>query len=279
MVLGYSRKPFVCFTTSMDQATLLACHVLAFAYFGGAPREILYDNMRTAFQPDQDGNWRPTKRLTALAVHYGFVPKCCRVRRPEMKGKVERTIGYLDRNFCPRMDGENLSLSLLNERVKEWLQAVGSKRLEDLGESRDDRFGREAPALKPLPVRQFDVRHVVPVVVSRESTIRYETNRYSVPPEHIGATALLYVHPLSRLAELVVDERSVRSFALALPGSRASIRFDEDRTALAKRWSDDRNRLTLTRVPRKRRYRPTVEVAVRSPSSYEAFAEAVEARA
>ena len=52
MVLGYSRKAFVLFTTGMDSATLMACHALAFAYFGGIPCEILYDNMRTAFQPD-----------------------------------------------------------------------------------------------------------------------------------------------------------------------------------------------------------------------------------
>jgi len=279
MVLGYSRKPFVYFTTSMDQATVLACHVLAFAYFGGVPREILYDNMRTAFQPDQEGTWRPTKRLSAMAVHYGFVPKRCRVRRPETKGKVERTIGYLDRNFWPRMDGEPLSLPLLNERAKEWLQAVCEKRLEDLGESRSARFEREASSLKPVPSGQFDARYVVPVVVSREATIRYETNRYSVSPEHIGATALLYIHPLSRLAELVIEERSIRSFPLERPGSRALITFDEDRAALAKRCNEDRTRLAITRVPRKRRSRPTVEVAVRSPSSYDAFAEATEARA
>ena len=111
MVLGFSRKAFVHFTTRMDSATLLACHALAFAYFEGVPREILYDNMRTAFHPDDEGIWRPTKRLLALAVHYGFTPKRCRVRRPETKGKVERTIGYLDSNFWPCMDGEVLSLA------------------------------------------------------------------------------------------------------------------------------------------------------------------------
>jgi len=38
MVLGYSRKPFVWFTTSMGQATLLACHILAFKYYGASRR-------------------------------------------------------------------------------------------------------------------------------------------------------------------------------------------------------------------------------------------------
>ena len=51
MVLGYSRKPFVRFTTDMRQSTLLACHELAFAYFGGVPEEALYDNMRRPISP------------------------------------------------------------------------------------------------------------------------------------------------------------------------------------------------------------------------------------
>ena len=53
---------------------MLACHALAFAYFEGVPREILYDNMRTTFQPDSEGVWRPTNKLLSLAVHYGFTP-------------------------------------------------------------------------------------------------------------------------------------------------------------------------------------------------------------
>jgi transposase len=39
MVFGYSRKPFVIHTTSMDMATFLMCHVLSFTYFGGVPEE------------------------------------------------------------------------------------------------------------------------------------------------------------------------------------------------------------------------------------------------
>jgi transposase len=49
MVFGYSRKPFVIHTASMDMATFLMCHVLSFTYFGGVPEEVLYDNMKTAF--------------------------------------------------------------------------------------------------------------------------------------------------------------------------------------------------------------------------------------
>jgi len=272
MVLGYSRKPFVRFTTDMRQSTLLACHELAFAHFGGVPEEVLYDNMRTTFQPDQEGQWRPAKRLAALAVHYGFVPKRCRVRRPETKGKVERTIGYLDNNFWPRMAGEALSLALLNERVGEWLEAIGAKKIADLGESRAERFAREAPLLKTLPAGGFDAREVVPVVVSREATIRFESNRYSVPPELIATTALLYVHPLTRQAELFADGRSVRSFPLAAPGTRTLLVFEEDRKELALRWAMDRSRMAIRRAPSRRRAPAVADVEVRPPSLYDAYA-------
>ena len=272
MVLGYSRKPFVRFTTDMKQSTLLACHELAFAYFGGVSEEVLYDNMRTAFQPDAEGVWRPTKRLSALAVQYGFIPRRCRVRRPETKGKVERTIGYLDNNFWLRMEGETLSLAGLNERVGEWLDRICKKTITDLGESREERFAREAAVLRPLPVDSFDARDIVPCVVSRESTIRYETNRYSVPPEFIATTVLLYVHPLTREAELVADGRSVRFFPLAVAGTHALLVFEEDRKEFAVRWARDRSRLAIRRAPRRRRVQLPVDVVVRSPAVYDTYA-------
>ena len=272
MVLGYSRKPFVRFTTDMRQSTLLACHELAFAYFGGAPEEILYDNMRTAFRLDPDGQWRPTKRLSALALHYGFIPKRCRVRRPETKGKVERTIGYLDNNFWPRMDGEVLSLALLNERVGDWLENICAKKIADLDESRAERFAREAALLKALPADDFDSRDIEPIVVSRESTIRFETNRYSVPPEFIATTVLLHVHPLTRQAELIADGRSVRSFSLVMPGSHSVIIFEEDRKQMAVRWAMDRSRLAVRRTPRRRHSSAGMDVEVRPPSVYDVLA-------
>ena len=52
MLLGYSRRPFVWFTTCMKSPVLLACHVKAFEAFGGVPHEILYDNMKTAWLYD-----------------------------------------------------------------------------------------------------------------------------------------------------------------------------------------------------------------------------------
>jgi transposase len=272
MVLGFSRKAFVHFTTRMDSATLLACHALAFTYFEGVPREILYDNMRTAFHPDAEGIWRPTKKLLSLAVHYGFAPKRCRVRRPETKGKVERTIGYLDNNFWPRMDAETLSLAGLNDQVRGWLAMVDDKRLSGFEESRDDRFAREKSMLRPHSLVPFDARREVPVLVNRESLIRYETNSYSVPPEHIGRMLTLKVHPFESSAEVFGSEGSIRRFQLSPDGAKITYFFPEDREAIRTRWDADRARMARVRKPRAPRIKLLQpEVEVRPTSSYEAL--------
>lgn len=275
MVLGYSRMPFVRFTTSMRQSTLLACHTLAFEYFGGVPQEILYDNMRTAFEPDSEGFWHPGKRLSACAVHYGFVPQRCRIRRPETKGKVERMIGYLDHNFWARVeDAFPLSLAELNSTVLDWIGEISTKPLEALQESRRTRFDREKAFLKGLPARPFDVRETVPLVVGRDSTIRYETNRYSVPPYCIGATVRLLVHPLHRTVELLGPENLVRRFELAKAQSHTTIFFPEDKAEILARWQQDRARLQRWRSPPKKKPLPYIDVDIRPCAVYEAFAAA-----
>jgi hypothetical protein len=274
-VLGFSRKAFVLFTTSMDTATVLACHALAFAYFGGVPREILYDNMRTAFQPDAEGVWRPTKKLLALAVHYGFAPKRCRVRRPETKGKVERMVGYLDNNIWPRMEGETLSLAGLNDHVHGWLATIDAKKLSDFNESRAERFARERPMLQSVSLLPFDAWKDIPVLVNRESMIRYGMNSYSVPPQHIGTMLTLKIHPFGSEAEVLGPAGSIRRFPLAADGARIKRFFPEDREALRKRWDADRARLARIRKPKAPRIRiQQPEVEVRPPAVYdELFAE------
>jgi transposase len=272
MVLGYSRKAFVYFTTSMEATVMLACHLMAFQYFGGVPCEILYDNMKTAYICDSEGTWRPAKRLSAVAAHYGFTPRRCRVRRPETKGKVERIIGYLDGNFWPRLEGQSLSLADLNAQVKEWLATIEVKPLVEFGESRQHRFAREQPALKPLSPIPCDVREEIPVAVNRESMIRYHTNSYSVPPQCIGQLLTLKVNPLTREAEVIGSQGSLRLFALSPSGSRQRVVFPEDHEAMRIRWEEDRRRTAKRRSPRKRRQQAAVDVQIRSPSEYEPFA-------
>lgn len=274
MTLGYSRRMFVCFTTSTKMSVFLACHVLAFIWFSGVPREILYDNMKTAFVRNAEGTYEANRGLLSFAQHYGYVPRRCRVRRPQTKGKVERSIGYLGHNFWQSVEEEALSLAFLNEAVKTWLAKADGKPIGDHKETRNERFARERVHLRRLPGTDYDTREEVPVIVSRESLVRLDSNWYSVHPSHIGKMAVMRVDRLNREAEIVVDGVPLKKIGLFEAGSRMKLIDPADKTAIFKRWEADRERAQRYRRPRRKHPHLVtgVEVAVRSPAQYDSIA-------
>lgn len=273
MVLGYSRRAFVCFTESMKMSVLQACHVAAFIYFGGAPQEILYDNMKTAFVYDREKSmFQPNKDLLKLAVHYGFTPKRCRVRRPQTKGKVERFIRYIRSSFIPRNPDLGLPLEELDARMLNWLEKVDSKILRDFGMSRRERFQQEASVLHKLPASPYDAREVHELVVHRDSTIVFEGNRYSMPPAYIRQMITLKADTRSRTATVFAGDVLIRDFPLEKPGSHARIMFPEDEASLKKLWEQQRkkreHREALARR-KKASVKKKVDVETRDPSRYD----------
>ena len=205
-------------------------------------REVLFDNMKTAFLADAEGLFHPNLRLLSFAHHYGFLPKRCRVRRPQTKGKVERLIGYLAGNFLPQVSGQDLGLDELNERVRCWLSEVGELELRDFAESRQERFGREREQLSALPLHPIDCRETTEIQVSRVSLFAYEGARYSVLAEFIGETLLLRRDPLSRTVELYQDRSLLRRMTLLPPGERGPLWEPCDRLSVQQRWEREQRR-------------------------------------
>ena len=96
MTLGWSRAMYIEFTVSMDATWWLRCHLHAFHYFGGVPREVLHDNLKTAvLERTTDGivHWHP--RYLDFARYYGFSPRACQPYRAQTKGKVESGVKYV----------------------------------------------------------------------------------------------------------------------------------------------------------------------------------------
>ena len=114
-VLGYSRVAYVQFVTDERFETLMACHEAAFAFIGGTPHEVLYDNMRTVvigrdvYGP---GKHRLQPGFRDFAHHHGFLPRLCRPYRAQTKGKVERFIHYLRHSFWVPLDSRLRPLGL-----------------------------------------------------------------------------------------------------------------------------------------------------------------------
>lgn len=137
-VLGYSRWLYAEYVDSTRSEVLVACHRRMLGAFGGVPREILYDNMRTVVTKRHaygQGRHRFHDALWALAKECGYRPKLCQPYRPQTKGKVERSVDYLASSFfhpfvtrC-ELEGRMPELDELNAAARLWQANVANTRV------------------------------------------------------------------------------------------------------------------------------------------------------
>jgi transposase len=186
MVLSFSRALFVEFVQQQDLSTLLKCHLRAFETFGGVPKRVLYDNMKTVVR-ERDGDrvvFHP--RLLDFALLAGYTPKACRPYRAQSKGRVERAIGYLRSSFWPAV--RFTDLSDLNRQVGAWLAEVANVRTHGTTNARPvDLLARERGALLPLKsTSTFTALLAEERKVGRDAFLNYQGNRYGVPWQYAG---------------------------------------------------------------------------------------------
>lgn len=185
MILGYSRMMYLEFTENEKLETLIGCHLRAAAYFNGVTATCLYDNMKTVVVgQDEHGNPIWNERFAAFAAHHGFKLQRCKPYRARTKGKVENGVGYVRKNFWPRVRTFT-GLDDLNQQARHWLDSVANVRIHGTTHERPvDRFSNER--LVPLNNVRFESAERYLRKVPADSLVTYETNRYSVPYPLVG---------------------------------------------------------------------------------------------
>lgn len=185
MVMGYSREMYLEFTEDEKIDTLIGCHERAFEFFKGVPDTILYDNMKTVVRYSHEkGENKWNKKFLAFSKHQEFTPVRCRPYSPRTKGKVENGVKYVKQNFWPRLKSFS-SISELNRLAFEWLCSTANKRVHGTTkEVPEERFKREK--LNPFNPSPFLLDYLDQRKVMNDCMISYESNRYSVPYEHVG---------------------------------------------------------------------------------------------
>jgi transposase len=183
LVEGHSRRLFVEFTHSQRFETFARCHQHAFRFMKGVAREIVYDNLLSAVA-ERDGRLvRFQPRFWAFAREYGFSPRACTPRSAWEKGKCERAIGYLRKNFWPLRFFRDLQD--VNHQVREWLKKVANQRRHaETREIPEERF--KPQALIDLPVLDPDYRDTETPLVHKDLRLRFDSNAYCVPERFIG---------------------------------------------------------------------------------------------
>lgn len=182
IVLGHSRYLWARFVLHQDLPTVLRCHMEAFAHFGGVPREILYDRMKTAV-PGEGGDEQGivyNAKLLACGVHYGFLPRACQPYRAKTKGKVERPYRYIRADFF--LARRFTDIDDMNRQLRDWLDTVANARCHGTtGRIVTEHFHEEQPQLQPLPAGRFDAVLRIERRVSHEGCVSVGGNYYSVP--------------------------------------------------------------------------------------------------
>jgi transposase len=181
LVLGHSRLIWARFVVHQDLQTVLRCHIAALEAIGGAPREILYDRMKTAvIGEDAEGLIIYNRALLDLARHYGFQPRACRPYRAKTKGKVERPFRYVREDFF--LGGSFRNLDDLNGQLRHWLDSVANPRVHATTRRVvNEAFAAEQPFLRPLPLAPYRAVLKLERRVSHEGLISVGGNLYSVP--------------------------------------------------------------------------------------------------
>ena len=189
-------------------------HVQAFAFFGGVPQSILYDNTKIAVAKILgDGRRKRTRVFTELQSHYLFQDRFGRPAKGNDKGKVEGLVGFARRNFMvpvPVFD----SFAALNAHLTDCCRKRMGEVLRGHTETIGARLARDLAAFQtPLPPA-YDACEKICTRVSSLSLVRYRSNDYSVPTSfgHRDVFVRGYVHEVVIACGTEIIARHVRSY-------------------------------------------------------------------
>ncbi len=171
VVLGYSRLLWLHFFPRQTMATVIEGLEAAFAYFGGVPTELLFDQMKSVIREDrrpQGDKLLENAEFLRFAAHWGFRIRACRPYRAQTKGKVERPISYVRGNLL--YGREFLGDADLAAQSAHWLEHTANARIHGTtGWIPRAHFEQaERTTLRPLAGRAY--RALLPLAPSRPRT-------------------------------------------------------------------------------------------------------------
>jgi transposase len=213
MVMSWSRALFIDFAFDQRMETFTLMHRRALEFFGGVPKKILYDNLKSVVLHHIGTTVQFNPRFLAFAGHYLFEVAAAPVRYPEAKGKVEGAIKYVRHSFF--YGRAFASLQDMRAQAAAWRDHTANQRIHATTRERPaERLLVEKTRLRALPERPFDTDLVLPMIVSKEARVRLDTNSYSVPHAYVGRTVHLRVDDTTVrvLCEGVEIARHARSF-------------------------------------------------------------------
>lgn len=181
--LGASNYTYACATKGQTKADWLSGIEQAFWYFGGVPVMVVPDNPKALV--DKADNYEPVLNRTVqdFAGHYGIVVLPARIRKPQDKAKVEVGVQIVQRWILARLRRcRFFDLEELNLEIARLLKDLNNRPFKKLPGSRQEAFEKlDAPYLKPLPAKRYEMAEFKVARVNVDYHIEYAGHYYSVP--------------------------------------------------------------------------------------------------
>jgi transposase len=203
--LNHSKARFVMAFPFQKQEALFEGHIQAFHFFGGVPRRITYDNLKTAVYKILEGKKRQEQQtFKEFRSYYLFESRFCTPTKAHEKGGVENDIGYAQRNFFSPIP-DVASYQELNEYLLQACLQDAQRRTRGQKKMVEELWEEEKDILLPLPSRDYAACITRVVKPNGYLQVAYETNRYSVPYEYRDRQLVLRAFPF-RIELLYLDE-------------------------------------------------------------------------
>jgi len=168
---------------NQNQESWTTAHIHTFEYFGGAPRILVPDNLKTGVENPSRSELAINKNYSELAEHYGCAVIPARVKKPKDKAAVEGTVGYISTWIIAALRNCTFfSLFELNEAIKDKLLVFSEKPFQKKPGSRYSAFmEEEREFLTPLPKERYESATWKKLTPGFNYHISVDNNFYSVP--------------------------------------------------------------------------------------------------
>ena len=186
-VLGASGYTYLHATYSQKQRDFILSHTLAYEFFGGVPKIVVPDNLKSAVIKNNKDGIVLNNSYLSLSQHYNMVVEPARPLKPKDKPKAEQGVQGVQRWILARLRYRKFfSVDELNDAFSELLDIYNNKIVKRFKKSRTAMFEElDKPNLHPLPQTRYVYRDFKVCSVTQSYHIFLEACEYSVPFKYL----------------------------------------------------------------------------------------------
>jgi transposase len=219
-----SRHTFVWLSWRQTLEDVIAGCEAAWDFYGGVFKVLVPDNMKSIVDRADPTAPRLNVTFTEYAQARGFVIDPARVRSPQDKPRVERTVTYVRDSFFAGEDFQDLADA--QRRAEVWCRIKAGLRIHGTIRARPaEVFAlEEAHLLLPAPVEVYDTPRWTVAKVHRDHHIQVAKALYSIPGALIGEQVTVRID--SRLVKVLFRGQVVKIHPRQPPGCRSTDETD-----------------------------------------------------